>query len=115
MGSTGPAALRSRGRQLMVAITTISLLSAVLPQPARANSTSHLVVRGTITGVTVNPNLSLTLGVDRKMSVYVGSNPTWENVWDSAEARPPQFAVELRQFTGAGYRWDGWYLRPPGS
>jgi hypothetical protein len=55
--------------QLMVAITTISLLSSTLPQPAHANGTSHLVVRGTITGVTVNPNLSLTFGVDRNAAI----------------------------------------------
>ena len=52
--------------------------------------------------------------VERKMDVYVGSNPTWQNLWDAANARPTVFARELQQFTDAGYRWDGWYLRAPG-
>lgn len=53
--------------------------------------------------------------IDRKMSVYVGSNPTWENVWDAANGRTTVFGRELQQFQNAGYTWDGWYLVPPGS
>jgi hypothetical protein len=52
--------------------------------------------------------------VERKMDVYVGSNTTWENLWDATNARPTVFGRELQQFTDAGWRWDGWYLRAPG-
>lgn len=52
--------------------------------------------------------------VERKMDVYVGSNTTWDNLWDATNARPTVFGRELKQFTDAGYRWDGWYLRAPG-
>jgi hypothetical protein len=53
--------------------------------------------------------------VDRKMPVYVGSNPTWENLWDVENDRPTIFARELGQFTKAGYTWDGWTMMPPGG
>jgi hypothetical protein len=34
--------------------------------------------------------------IDRKMPVYVGSNPTWENIWDAANARTTVFGREFR-------------------
>jgi hypothetical protein len=51
--------------------------------------------------------------VDRRMSVYVASTPTWDALWNAEKARPTVFSRELKQFVGAGYKWDGWYLRPP--
>jgi RHS repeat-associated protein len=53
--------------------------------------------------------------IDRKMSVYVASNPTWENMWDAVNARSTVFGRELSQFTNAGYTWDGWTMLPPGG
>jgi hypothetical protein len=54
--------------------------------------------------------------IDRKMGVYVASNPTWDNLWDVVNARPTVFARELGQFTRAGYTWDGdWNMLPPGG
>ena len=53
--------------------------------------------------------------IARKLSVYVGSNPTWDNLWDAENARPTVFARELQRFLSADYQWDGWYLRPPGG
>lgn len=53
--------------------------------------------------------------MDRKMPVYVGSNPTWVNIWDAAAGRTTVFGRELQQFTKAGYTWDGWTLVPPGA
>jgi hypothetical protein len=47
------------------------------------------------------------------MDAFVGSNTTWSNLWDVANARPTVFARELQQFTDAGYAWDGWFLRAP--
>ncbi len=51
--------------------------------------------------------------IDRKMAVYVGSNPVGVNIWDVGERRPTVFARELKQFEDAGYTWDGWTLVPP--
>jgi hypothetical protein len=51
--------------------------------------------------------------IARKMDVYVGSNPTFENVWNVEKSRPTVFGRELSQFLEAGYQWDGWYLRAP--
>ena len=48
---------------------------------------------------------------NRNIDVYVGSNPTFENLWNVRDARPTVFARELQQFVDAGYSWDGWYLR----
>lgn len=53
--------------------------------------------------------------IDRKLDVYVGSNPTWENLWDADYSRPTVFGRELRQLIDAGYTWDGWTLKPPGA
>jgi hypothetical protein len=53
--------------------------------------------------------------IDRNMSVYVGSPPIWENLWDAANDRATVFGRELSQFMNAGYSWQGSYLRPPGS
>jgi hypothetical protein len=53
--------------------------------------------------------------IDRKMSVYVASNPTWENLWDVERPGQTVFARELGQFTQAGYTWDGWTMVPPGG
>jgi len=53
--------------------------------------------------------------IDRKMPVYVGSNPSWGNVWDAAAGRTTVFGRELGQFTSAGYTWDGWSMLPPGG
>lgn len=53
--------------------------------------------------------------IDRKMDVYVGSNPTFENMWDVVKNRPTVFSRELSQFRAAGYTWDGWTLRAPGG
>ena len=51
--------------------------------------------------------------IDRKMDVYVGTSPTFENRWDGDNGRPRVLAREIDQFRGAGYQWDGWYLRAP--
>jgi hypothetical protein len=53
--------------------------------------------------------------IDRKMPVYVGSPTTWPNLWDAAAGRSTVFGRELRQFTKAGYTWDGWTMIPPGG
>jgi uncharacterized protein RhaS with RHS repeats len=53
--------------------------------------------------------------IDRKMSVYVGSDTLWPNLWDAAAGRQTVFARELEQFLNAGYTWDGWTLIPPGG
>jgi RHS repeat-associated protein len=53
--------------------------------------------------------------IDRKMDVYVSSNPTWDNLWDAENDRPTVFARELDQFINAGYTWDGWTLVPQGG
>lgn len=53
--------------------------------------------------------------IDRKMDVYVGSNPTFENLWDPTAGRSTVFGRELNQFLDAGYTWDGWTLRAPGG
>jgi hypothetical protein len=52
--------------------------------------------------------------VSRRMDVYVGSNPTWGNLWDATNARSAVFGRELQQFTNAGYTGDGWTSAPPG-
>jgi RHS repeat-associated protein len=53
--------------------------------------------------------------IERKMSVYVGSDTLWPNLWDAAAGRQTVFARELGQFLNAGYTWDGWTLIPPGG
>lgn len=53
--------------------------------------------------------------IDRKMPVYVGSNPTWENIWDATNARTTVFGRELQQFTNAGYTLVGWTMLSPGG
>ncbi len=53
--------------------------------------------------------------IDRKMPVYVGSNPSWQNLWDAAAGRTTVFGRELGQFLNAGYTWDSWTLVPPGG
>lgn len=55
--------------------------------------------------------------VDQRAEVYVGSNQTFENMWDPVRESPRMFAQELDWLDGAGYTYDlrddGVYLVPP--
>ena len=53
--------------------------------------------------------------IDRGLDVYVGSNPTPDNLFDTVAGRQRPFGRELDQFEGIGYTWDGWMLRAPGG
>jgi hypothetical protein len=53
--------------------------------------------------------------IDRKIPVYVASNTTLSNLWDSTAGRPTVFGRELQQLVNAGYTWDGWSLLPSGG
>jgi len=53
--------------------------------------------------------------IKNKQDVYVASPLTHRNLWDAANGRQTVLARELKMLTGAGYKWDGDYLRPPRS
>ncbi len=53
--------------------------------------------------------------IDRGLDVYVASNPTPENLFDTVAGRQRPFGRELDHFEAAGYTWDGWMLRAPGG
>ena len=60
----------SFGRRALTLALTAGLLVPLLPQGVRADDThSKLTVRGTITSVSVNPNLTLTLAVDKSTAL----------------------------------------------
>jgi RHS repeat-associated protein len=47
----------------------LSIVLPSLPQPVAASGNSHLVVSGSITSISVNPNLTLTLNVDKSSAI----------------------------------------------
>ncbi|MGO1055275.1 polymorphic toxin-type HINT domain-containing protein [Crossiella sp. CA198] len=53
--------------------------------------------------------------VKNKQDVYVASPLTHRNLWDAGNNRQTVLARELKMLTDSGYKWDGNYMRPPGS
>ena len=52
--------------------------------------------------------------IKNKQEVYVASPLTHKNLWDAVNGRQTVLARELKMLTDAGYKWDGYYMRPPG-